>query len=258
MALNITKPYKPKKYNNMARQRDSKLVGTVGNIIFYNSCGEYCMRAKPVSVRRTKASVNSGFDFGKASKISGQIRKLVAPINPARSDIKVLYRLTGAVNKFISWNRNRESISARMPPKLPFIYRFQFNDQADLSVIRSIEPIIMSPAPGVIEINFAPLIPDQSLHAPAKTANISLKMMLISANLNDTQTGLLGKSEIQIPLTSEIFQIPPINAAVPNRPGDLVILITTVQYMVIRNGVIEMLTDKKKQPCGITCAGLEN
>ncbi len=37
----------------MARQRDSKLVGTVANLIFYNRLGEYCMRTKPVDVRRT-------------------------------------------------------------------------------------------------------------------------------------------------------------------------------------------------------------
>ena len=40
----------------MARQRDAKLVGTFGNVIFYNREGQYCMRAKPVSVRRTRAS----------------------------------------------------------------------------------------------------------------------------------------------------------------------------------------------------------
>jgi hypothetical protein len=54
----------------MAKQRDSKLVGTIGNLIFYNHLGDYRMRTKPDSVRRSSASVNSGLNFGKASKIS--------------------------------------------------------------------------------------------------------------------------------------------------------------------------------------------
>ncbi len=60
----------------MARQRDSKLVGTIGNLIFYNHRGDYRMRTKPDSVKRTAATVHSGLNFGKASKISLQIRKL--------------------------------------------------------------------------------------------------------------------------------------------------------------------------------------
>ena len=123
----------------MGRQRDSKLVGTVGNLIFYNRLGEYLMRTKPETVRRTKASVNSGFNFGKASKISAQIRNQVASINPCKSDIRVLYRLTAAMNKFISWKEKKDAASVKMPDKLPFIYGFQFNDQADLTSITSIK-----------------------------------------------------------------------------------------------------------------------
>jgi hypothetical protein len=240
----------------MGRQRNSKLVGTVRNIIFYNLHGEYYMRAKPTVVKQTKSSVHSSSNFGKASKICKQIRNLVDPINPAKSDQFLMYRLTGALNKFISWKEKKDTASVVMPKKLPFIYRFQFNDQADLSVIRTIEPVVISTTPGVTEINFAPVIPSQSLHAPTNTANISLKMMLIATNLNDTQTKLLGKSEIEIPFTKETFQIPPIASDAPIQSGDLVMLVATVQYIVNKNGDVEVVKDKKKQPCGITWAAI--
>src|ERR1700682_5310333 len=93
----------------MARQRDSKLVGTIGNLIFYNYHGDYRMRTKPVSVRRTKASVKSGFNFSKASKMSRQIRELITSINPCKSDNRVMYRLTGALNKLINWKDKQDT-----------------------------------------------------------------------------------------------------------------------------------------------------
>src|ERR1700732_4562502 len=106
----------------MARQRSSKLEGTFGNLIFYNFLGAYCMRTKPDSVKQTQSTVHSGLNFGKASKIGSQIRSLVAPINPCKSDNRVMYRLTGALNKFMSWKEKRDQASATMPDKLPFIH----------------------------------------------------------------------------------------------------------------------------------------
>ena len=176
----------------MARQRDAKLVGTFGNVIFYNREGQYCMRAKPVSVRRTEASVNSGLNFGKASKISRQIRNFIDEINPSKSNVQA-YRLNGALQKFISWKEKKDAASIKMPEKLPFISGFQFNDQSDLSSITAIRPSVKSTDPGVIEISLPPLIPTQSLQAPTNTNSILLKMILMSVNLDKAETKLLGK-----------------------------------------------------------------
>jgi hypothetical protein len=234
----------------MARQRDSKLVGTVGNLIFYNRLGEYCMRTKPVSVRRTGASVSSGFNFGRASKISRQIRSLIETINPSKSNIQA-YRLNGAINKFISWKEKKDAASVTMPEKLPFIYGFQFNDQADLTSITAIKVSIKSSEPGLMEISLDPFIPSQSLHAPAITNRILLKMILLDTNLKDAETKLLGKTEIEIPYSSEPFQPPIISVSASAKPGDLVMMVMAVQYLVNRNANIELLNDKKKLPCGV-------
>lgn len=239
----------------MARQRDSKLVGTLGNVIFYNYRGKYCMRTKPVSVHRTKASINSGLNFGKASKISSQIRRAVASINPANSEMRVLYRLTAAVNKFITWKGKIEAASIKIPKKLPFIYGFQFNDQADLSSIRDIRPTLKATESGLTEISLLPLIPSQSLQAPGNTNRILLKMILMAVNLEQAETKLLGKSELEIPFSGEAFQPPVIPIPATSKPSDLTILIMAVQYMANKNGEIELRDDKKKMPCGVGWAG---
>ena len=240
----------------MSRQREFKLVGTLGNVIFYNRLGQYCMRIKPTDVRRTEASVHSGLNFGRASRIGKQIRNLVRLVYSPQSDSLVINRLNGAINKFLSWREKMFAAANKMPPKLPFIYRFQFNSQSDLSTISAIQPVVTTTNPETTEINFAPSIPVQSLHAPANTVSILIKMILISTNLNDTQTKLLVKSEIEIPFIRETFQIQPIVSDAPKQSGDLVILIMSVQYMVNKKGGVEVVKDKKKQPCGIVWASV--
>jgi hypothetical protein len=238
----------------MARQRDAKLAGTIGNVIFYNRMGEYCMRAKPVSVKRTRASISSGFNFGKASKLSRQVRTLIDEINPSKSNTQA-YRLNGAINKFISWKQKKDAAFITMPKKLPFIYGFQFNDQADLSSITAIQPSIKSTSPGLTEISLNPFIPGQSLHATAKTNNIFLKMILIGMSLEKVEAYTLGKAELIIPYSNETFYPTTISIPASPEPGDLVILVMSIQYMVNKNEEIKLLNDIKKLPFGIAWAG---
>lgn len=213
------------------------------------------MRTKPVTVRRTNSSVLSGLNFGKASKICKQIRNLVAPTNPVRSDQRIMYRLTGALNKFIAWKEKMDAASVTMPKKLPYIYGFQFNDQADLNSIIAIRPSVKSTTLGLIEIILYEFIPSQSLQAPAKTERILLKIILMGVSLDKAETGLLGKTEIEIPYSSEAFQPPLISMTDSSKPGDLVLMVMAVQYLVNKNGAVELLNDKKKIPCGVLWAG---
>ncbi len=240
----------------MAKQRDSKLIGTFGNVIFYSRLGEYCMRTKPTDVERAISSVHSGLNFGKASRICRQVRMLVTQINPVKSDQHLMYRLTGALNKFIAWKEKMGRMSHTMPKKLPFIYGFQFNTETDLSSISAIQPIVKSSDPGVIGINFTPFVPNQTLRISSETKNILFKIILVKANLEKAETALLGKSELEIPNTSGLFQPPVINITGEINTGDLVMLIMSVQYMVNRNGDLVTLSDRKKLPCGITWAGV--
>jgi hypothetical protein len=241
-------------YYFMAKQREAKLVGTIGNVIFYNWEGEYCMRVKPGNVRRTEASVNSGLNFGKASRISRQVRTLIDEINPSKSNIQA-YRFNGAINKFISWKEKKDAAFIAMPKKLPFIYGFQFNEQADLSSITAVQPSIKSSDPGLTEISLLPFTPSRSLQAPAHTKSIFLKMMLIGISLEKAETDLLGKAVLEIPYSNETYQPPVISIPASPKPGDLLIMVMAVKYMVSKNGEIELLNDKKKLPCGVVWAG---
>ena len=232
------------------------MVGTVGNLIFYNHRGDYCMRMKPVSVKRSGASVNSGLNFGRASKLGRQIRGLIASINPTKSGSHTMYRFTGALNKFISWKEKQDPASAIRKTGLPFLNGFQFNDQADLGSITAIRVSVNSTEPGSIEIRFAPFVPTEALHAPFNTDQILFKMILTAANLDDVETEKLGACELIIPYSNEIYQPPVISIPAIAKPDRLMLAIMAIQYMVNKKDGVEMLTDLKKLPCGVVWAGL--
>jgi hypothetical protein len=250
----LMKPITIKNFK-VARQHNSKLVGTVSNLIFYNFRGKYYMRAKPVSVRRTEASVRSGLNFGKASKISRQIRADIQSINPCNSDKQMIYRFTGTLNKMISWKEKQDTVSTVRPAGLPFIQGFQFNDRADLTDITAIRVSMHITEPGLIEIRFAAFVPREALHAPFNTDHIIFKMVLISTNPTDLGTEKLGTAEIKIPYVSELFQPPVVSMPVRTTQGSFMIMVLAVQYMVNKRDGIEMLTDFRKLPCGVVWAG---
>lgn len=101
----------------------------------------------------------------------------------------------------------------------------------------------------------APFISSQSMHAPANTDHILFKMILIGININEAEAEMIGKAEIDVPHRGELFQPPVISIPVAPKSGNLAILVVAVQYMINRNGVVEMLNDNKKLPCGVLWAG---
>ena len=239
----------------MGRQLDSKLVGTIRNLIFYNHLGDYRIRLKPQSVRRTAASIKSGLNFGKASKLSRQIRTLITPVNPANTDSHSANLFNGALNKFINWNDKQDPVSPDLQKELPIITGFQFNGQANLSSINAIRVSVNTTESGLSEFRFAPFIPGEALHAPFYTDHILFKIMLIAVNLTDLTTERINMTEIEIPYNTEIFQPPVISIPVSELSGKLIMMIMAVQYMLNKKNGVKMMTDLKKLPCGVVWAG---
>ncbi len=239
----------------MARQRDSKLVGTIRNLILYNHLGDYRMRMKPQSVRRTPASIQSGLNFGKASKLSRQIRTLIAPINPSNSDSRSTNLFTGALNKFINWNEKQDPGSPTLHRELPFITGCQFNSQAKLTSIYAISVSAIPSESGLPEFRFAPFVPNEALHASFYTDHILFKIIFISVNFTDLTTEKIGMTEIKIPYSAEVFHPPVIPMPATDISGKLIMMVLAVQYMVNRKNIVEMQTDLKKLPCGVVWAG---
>ncbi|HEY2348645.1 MAG TPA: hypothetical protein VGH64_06500, partial [Puia sp.] len=243
------------KYFNMARQCDSQWVGTVNNLIFYKFRGHYCMRLKPGHVRRTKASVKSSLNFGKASQIGRQIRDVIYPINPCNSDKTMICRFTGALNKMISWKEKIDPFSPYLKKSLPFISGFQFNNQADMPL--AIQPAVKFPGSGTMEIQLSPFISGDTLHASFYTDHIVFKMIVTSTSLTEMKTEKKGMTEIRIPYNYEVFQTPVISIPISKNEESLILIVLSIEHFVNKKDRVKMLTDPGKLPCGVIWAGFQ-
>ncbi len=235
----------------MAKQDKNNRKGTLGDFIYYQWKGKQCIRAKPYKVVRTEASVKSGLNFGKASRIGSKIRDLIKLINPGKNDIQVMFRFTGALNKFISWNEKQIPLPDDLQSGLPFLKDFQFNDQADLSNMHFLKVSATLTEPGNLEIRLPAFRPKLSLPYFTLANKIVCKMILTGTDLDEGEAETYGSAEIDIPMNNEEFQPPELSMRTATGKGKLMMLIMALQYFDGTRDAPTLLPDKKKWPCGI-------
>ncbi len=240
----------------MAKLDKNTRKGTLGEFIYYNWKGKQCVRAKPRKFKRTEASVNSGLNFGRASRIGKQIRSIIRSINPSKSDIQSVFRFTGALNKFISWKEKQTGSPVEMFEGLPYLKDFQFNDQADLSEMTFLNVSAKINTPGNIEISLPSFRRKESIPYYIYANQFKCKMKLMGIDLDTTEAEKFGEADIDIPTNLEIFDLPVFNIRTAAEPGKLMILVMAMQHFLSKNDETDMQTDIKRLPCGIALAYL--
>jgi len=240
----------------MAKLDNNTRKGRLGEFIYYNWKGKQCIRAKPRKFKRTEASIRSSLNFGKASTINRQIREFVDPINPSEDDVQVMFKFTGALNKFISWKEKQIEVPVDLSSGLPFLKDFQFNNQADLSNMTFVKVSSKITASGNLEISLPYLLAKESVPYFTLANQIMCKMVLTGTDLDKVETEQYGNAAIDIMLKNEILHPPIFTMRTATEPGKLMILVMALQYFVGPYDGTKMLTDKNKLPCGIALAYL--
>jgi len=240
----------------MAKLDKNTRKGTLGEFIYYNWKGKQCIRAKPVKFERTDASVKSGFNFGKASRMGRKIRDVIKSINPSKKDLQVTYRFTGALNKFINWREKQIAVPLDISGGLPYLKDFQFNDQADIRNMPFLKVSAKITAPGIIEISLPSLRTKEIIPYYIYANQFKCKMILAGIDLDTDEAEEYGKAVIEIPTNVEKFDLPVQTMRTAKEPGKLMILVLALQHFTSKNDESEMSADKKKLPCGIAHAYL--
>jgi hypothetical protein len=237
----------------MAKKSNNIIQGTIGLVIHYEWKGKQCMRSMPRKFKRTDASVTSGLNFGRASALSREIRQLIAYINPCKSDNTVMFRLTGALNQFISWKAKNAPIVDGIITDLPFISNFQFNNQCDLSNTPALKVSAKISEPGFIELTLPSFNPRQILGLHFFAIQATCTMILIAGDLNTGVAEISDTSSFNIPTVDEIFQPPVLYMRTSTGTNELVMLVMTIQYSRgdVALGRTEMITDITKLPCSV-------
>ena len=238
----------------MAKLDKNTRKGTLGEFIYYNWKGKQCIRAKPRKFERTEASVKSGLNFGKASRIGSEIGSIIRSINPSKNDIQVTYKFTGALNKFISWKEKQTAVPVEMFDGLPYLKDFQFNDQADLSEMTFLKVSVKINTPGNMEISLPSFRTIESIPYHIYSNQFKCKMILTGIDLDKAEAEEYGDAVIDIPTKEDIFDLPVISMRTAAEPGKLMILVMALQHFFSKNDETDMQTDKKRLPCGIALA----
>lgn len=71
--------------------------GTIGNVIFYERLGTACARSKPATVRQTGATQAAAEVFGRAKRVSRQLREGLNGVLPNAKAREVMYVTDKAV-----------------------------------------------------------------------------------------------------------------------------------------------------------------
>lgn len=244
------------KGSRMAKLDKNTRKGTLGEFIYYEWNGKQCVRSKPRKFERTEASIKSGLNFGKASRIGSEIRDIIRSINPSKNDIQSIFRLTGALNKFISWKEKQTAVPVGAFDGLPYLKDFQFNGQADLSEMTFMKVSVKINSPGTIEISLPSFARKESIPYYIYANQFKCKMILMGIDLDTDKAEEYGKAVIEIPTNVETFDLPVQTMRTAAEPDKLMILVTALQHFSSKNDESDMLTDKKRLPCGIALAYL--
>jgi hypothetical protein len=239
----------------MAKKNNNVVQGTLGEVIHYEWKGKQCMRSMPRKFKQTDASVKSGLSFGKASALSREIREDIAYVNPCKKDITVMFRLTGALNKFLSWKSKNAPVVNGILTGLPFISDFQFNTQCDLSNVPALKISAAINEPGILNVTQPAVDPQQTLGAHRFSNQVIWKLILIVGNLDTGKTEISDTATFNFP-PNKIFEPPVLSMQTSKGANELVILIRAIQYSkgAVDLGRTEMITDLTKLPCAIVWA----
>ncbi len=161
-----------------------------------------------------------------------------------------MFRLTGALNKFLSWKAKNAPLVNGILTDLPFISGFQFNNQCDLSntPVQKVSAIIKDP--GILEVSLPPFNPRQILGLHFFSNQAICKMILIVSNLDTVKSDISDTATFNIPTENEIFQPPVLSLRTSTGTNELVVLVMAIQYSrgSIDLGRTEMITDLKNCP----------
>jgi len=86
----------------MPIQQNTQVEGRIGDMIFYQSKGQFLIRKKGGTGRQAEAARRQSGIMGKASALSAAIRKAVRPILPASTEPRqLMYRLNNALQTWL-------------------------------------------------------------------------------------------------------------------------------------------------------------
>lgn len=228
------------------------LKGTVGPVSYRNLNGQMIVQSRPGSVKQSKATKNSGFDFGRASRTSKAIRSALFPLLRDFQDAAFYRRLTGIVtNATLAGNSSPSGKRSLQDGDLSLMVNTDCNTSSPFSKYCLVE------ADGGLQDNRLALslpeiaIGEQLVRLPnASHATLSYLVVAIDPlTLNETHAELF-----ELPLSFADQSTPAVAWLTQQLPENQLLLIASAVFYFRKNKLAGLigLNHKDCHPCEIT------
>lgn len=235
----------------MAHQKNINLQGTIENIIFYTSNAQHLMRTKPAFVRQTKATTQAASLFGKAVKMSANLRATVQFLLPDAKDRNMMHRLDAAL---LNWLRADRSATTDNESAVPFISGFEFNLQSLLSERFKVNLTIGKSDLDFITLKIPAFVPSEKIVAPAHTSSVRWKIIAATYDSNNHTFIRTGSKEILIPYSSSEVAAQQIEFDLKPKAGDFCMAVIALNYYTSADGTTGFNDSMKWKPAAIAQA----
>lgn len=226
-----------------------RLTGRIGRIIYYESRGTLCSRAMPVKVRQTKATKDRAKEFGKAVRMSAQLRSgLVDVLHDAKAR-PGMYSLNYALQ---CWLNEYKPGEAKFSTELPFIDKLEFSDKCTLAGRLKRKIAVDWTNPGKIILSIPELLPFEHIRCPAGTEMVHWKVGAVSCSNSDLpviQEQVVTGFEMEY--NRKTVPARQITLDLPIGSGELVIVVVALKFSFMKRRLRIFRTESNWLPEGI-------
>lgn len=237
----------------MGKQKNTRISGTIGNVIYYVVNGKGLNRSKPKKVKRSKATKKSAKHFAKAIRLSAAIRSGLASLLPESKGRTLINSINNACNKWMHAPEDRHFLPEG---ELPYLYQLQFNDKIALSE-RFKSPLQVDWAtPGIATLMLPLINPIQNISAPAGTTMVHFRVGLTGCTVKDWMKTDSFFASVDIPyndtlIPAQSFQLPYAAAA-----DSIILVAVALNYTVVKDGKSRCLQQQPWMPAAVVSTRL--
>jgi hypothetical protein len=194
--------------NLLARQLNTKLTGTKGNLSFYKMHDEYFVRLKSQGGKQTQRTKARQKDFAIAASLSKNIRLMLHTAIPNPKQKAMQNRLTKAL---LQWQLSRAA--QQTGSVIEQLDNFQFIEDVSFQTIFNIPIIINKTTEDCLQIIIPAFKPKHTIKAPGQTKQIQIN--IAAGRCSITQHKQINRIDKQLiitynskPLKQQIISLP--------------------------------------------------
>ena len=212
----------------MGKQRNIRIRGKKGKLIFYIVNGEGRVRSAPKKVKRSAATKISAKDFGKAVRISAAVRDGLVPLLlPLSKGRGLINRVNKVCNDWL--HRPAQCVDATEGEQ-PWLYGYQFNPKAGVSQ-RFVVPLQVDwSEPGVAVLSMPEIDPRRDIRAPANTVLVQCKVGITGCVIKKGWNTGSHVAVIDIPYTNTPVPAQRLRLPYETGKGRLTVVAVALEY----------------------------